>query len=269
MAKFFFIILVFYFVFIPASCTTETGTKTEKKVPLSGSELEAETKIADAIIRSAIKSAGLNGFDNAKAAFRFREKQYTCQNNSGAFKYERKFMSEDGKKIIDVLTNDGFIRLTDGDTTMLENKKAKAFGNSVNSVIYFAFLPFRLTDDAVESRYLSKTEIKGNAYHKIQISFQKAGGGDDFEDVFIYWFDVKTFRMDYLAYEYQTDGGGMRFREAFNSRTVNGVNIQDYKNYKPKEKGSVPLDQIDAAFQNDELELLSEIVLENVVIEKF
>ena len=111
-----------------------------------------------------------------------------------------------------------------------------------------------------------KENINGKSYHKIRVTFSQEGGGDDFDDVFIYWFDTENHQMDYLAYEYHTDGGGMRFREAFNPRIINGVLIQDYKNYKPREKGSIPIENTAAAFQKDELELLSEIVLENVEI---
>jgi len=267
MPKFFFSSLIICFIFIPVSCTTDTGTESGKIIPPKVDEMEAGNKIARAIINSAIKSAGLDNFDNAKASFYFREKQYTYENKAGAYRYERKFTSENGNDIIDVLTNNGFARLTNGYSTALAEKKARAYSNSVNSVIYFAFLPFRLNDPAVEAKYLAKVDINGKSYHKIKVSFLEEGGGDDFDDIFIYWFDIKNYRMDYLAYEYHTDGGGMRFREAFNARAVNGVTIQDYRNYKPWEKGSIPLDKIEIAFQNEELELLSEIVLENMEIE--
>ncbi len=59
-----------------------------------------------------------------------------------------------------------------------------------------------------------------------KLTFNEDSGGDDFEDVFIYWFNTETYRMDYLAYEYHTDEGGMRFREAFNPREINGVLMQ-------------------------------------------
>ncbi len=269
MPKFFFSSLIVCFIFVPLSCTTDADKESGKIIPPEVDAMEAGNKIAGTIIRSAIKSAGLDRFEDAKASFNFRGKQYTCQNKQGAYKYERKFTSEKGEDIIDILTNEGFTRLTNGDTTALEDKKARAYSNSVNSVIYFAFLPFRLNDPAVKAKYLAKVDINGKSYHKIQVSFLEKGGGDDFDDVFIYWFDTKTYRMDYLAYEYHTDGGGMRFREAFNARNVVGATIQDFKNYKPKEKGSIPLDKIDLAFQNDQLELLSEIILENMAIEWF
>jgi hypothetical protein len=39
-----------------------------------------------------------------------------------------------------------------------------------------------------------------------------------------------------LAYNYITDGGGVRFRSAINKRRVNGLLVQDYINYAPLNK---------------------------------
>jgi hypothetical protein len=107
-------------------------------------------------------------------------------------------------------------------------------------------------------------EINGKNYHKIRVTFGQEGGGDDFQDVFIYWFEEQSLSMDYMAYLYFTDGGGMRFREAINPRRVNGVLFQDYYNFKPPEE--MPLDSIDDAYMAGELELLSEILMENIQV---
>ena len=73
--------------------------------------------------------------------------------------------------------------------------------------------------------------------------FTEEDGGKDFEDVFLYWFDEQTFSMDYLAYSYITDGGGVRFREAFNKSEIGGIVFQDYINYKPEDK-LTPLEEM-------------------------
>ena len=71
--------------------------------------------------------------------------------------------------------------------------------------------------------------------------------------------------LDYLAYSYRVNGGGMRFREATNERVVNGVRFVDYNNYKAK-NASTKLENLDKAFENSELKKLSEINLENVQV---
>lgn len=91
---------------------------------------------------------------------------------------------------------------------------ALKYYNSVNSVHYFAYLPQGLNDKAVQKELLGEVVLKGEPYYKVRVTFAQEGGGNDYEDVFIYWFHKQKFTMDYLAYEFHVDGGGMRFREA-------------------------------------------------------
>jgi hypothetical protein len=66
--------------------------------------------------------------------------------------------------------------------------------------------------------------------------------------------------MDFFAYSYQTEGGGVRFRESINKVKVDGVIFQDYNNFKA-ELGT-ELSNLPSMFENKELELLSKIELE-------
>ena len=68
--------------------------------------------------------------------------------------------------------------------------------------------------------------------------------------------------MDYLAYSYEVDGGGVRFREAYNTRKIGGVLFQDYVNYKHLKNTDVST--FDILFEKGELKELSRIELENV-----
>ena len=67
----------------------------------------------------------------------------------------------------------------------------------------------------------------------------------------------------FFAYNYLTDGGGVRFRKAKNTRDINGFLFQDYVNYKPKIR-STPLDSLPILFQKDLLQIVSSI--ENKII---
>jgi len=149
--------------------------------------------------------------------------------------------------------------------TDLTDKQVDSYAESVNSVHYFVALPLGLNDDAVNQQYLGKVQIKGKTYHKVQISFIEDGGGVDFEDVFIYWFNETNYRLEYLAYQYHVNGGGIRFRQAINSRRVSGVLFHDYINYKADHK-QVLLADTDALFEAGRLEELSRIITENVSI---
>jgi hypothetical protein len=116
----------------------------------------------------------------------------------------------------------------------------------------------------VNKKLLGETQIGGNKYYKVEVTFDEENGGEDFEDIYIYWINKETFRPDYLAYEFSTDGGGSRFREAFNERIINGIRFVDYKNYKAADTISVY--NLEALFKSKELELLSTIQLEDISV---
>ena len=67
----------------------------------------------------------------------------------GAFSMKEFFKIRLIEKINDILNNSGFKRLIDGDEVELSAKDSAAYANSVNSVHYFALLPYNLKDDAV------------------------------------------------------------------------------------------------------------------------
>ncbi|GAB4243357.1 MAG: hypothetical protein Tsb0034_21200 [Ekhidna sp.] len=222
---------------------------------------------AQQIVDKAIEATGVDKLRNASASFTFRDIQYRYSFKNGAYEYVRIQKDSLENEVKDVLTNAGLTRYINSTETKIDDERRVAYTSSVNSVIYFAFLPMSLNDAAVNMTYIDKVEIEGKAYHKIKVTFDAEGGGEDYEDVFYYWFDTEDYSMDYLAYSYnEKDGKGIRFRVAYNQREVNGVVIQDYKNLKPKVENSVELEAIDEAYLNGELEQLSLIELEDVDI---
>ena len=203
-------------------------------------------------------------YDTAQFSFVFRDRLYKRIRSGGNYQFERIFTNpDDSTQIVrDILTNEGLTREINGIVTALPDTMAFKYANSVNSVIYFAVLPYRLNDGAVFKKYLGEVEIKGKTYEKIRVTFAEEGGGKDFDDIFIYWFNQDTHQLDYLAYKYETDGGGIRFREALNPRRVGGILFQDYINYKMDK--TLPLETADSLFEAGELEKLSEILLEEI-----
>ncbi|GBF20585.1 hypothetical protein C21_02758 [Arenibacter sp. NBRC 103722] len=218
------------------------------------------------IVDKAIEVSGMVKMRNAEATFIFREDTYEYRRQNGQFTYTRIGKNKENRLVRDVYTNKNFVRHVTDTLVNLTEKRKNAYTNSVNSVIYFAFLPLWLKDPAVILEDQGRSVIKGKEYHKILVTFKQEGGGHDFEDVFLYWFDVEDYSMDYLAYKYFTGKGGMRFREAYNTRKVNGVLLQDYRNLQPKIEGGIDFDEIEKAFENEQLEELSLIILKNVKI---
>lgn len=212
----------------------------------------------------AIEHAGADLYNHSEISFRFRNIDYSARHNEGLFEYVR--IIDDSVGIIrDVLNNDGFSREINGQKVNPIDSMAAKYARSVNSVIYFALLPDALNDEAVIKKYLGKKEMEGKTYDKIQVTFKQEGGGIHYEDEFIYWFEENTGALDYMAYLYFTDGGGMRFRKGYNSREVNGIRFSDYINYEATD--TVSLVHMDDAYLQGTLKELSLIELENIQVE--
>ncbi len=221
---------------------------------------------AQTIVDAAIKAHGADQFAKSQVEFTFRDRQYRATRDGGQYTYERIWVDTTGSNH-DSLSNEGFTKHIDGQLVQVEKEKADAYSNSINSVIYFAQLPYFLNDAAVIKAYIGTSTIKGEVYDKVKVIFEQEGGGKDFEDQFIYWFHQEKKTMDYLAYNYKTDGGGARFRASYNVREVNGIRFADYINLKPKDKNNLAVETFDALYEQGELIELSRIETEDIKVE--
>jgi Family of unknown function (DUF6503) len=224
-----------------------------------------KTLTVDEIIDHSIEAYGGQKVYNSAIEFDFRKKHYLAKYHNHKFILSRTFSDSTGQ-IVDALTNEGFTRMLNDSIVSLDEEWAGKYSRSVNSVVYFFRIPFILKDEAVKPELLGVATLKDNTYYKIRVSFSEEGGGDDFDDSFIYWVNQENFHIDYFAYSYSTDGGGKRFREAINPRTVNGLYTVDYINYKPKDM-KVAIEDYDKYFLEDGMKELSRIENENVSIE--
>lgn len=224
---------------------------------------------AESIIRQAALAHGGEHADRVKIEFDFREYHYTIILNGGMFQYERERPDSAGH-IRDILTNNGFYREIDGVRTELSEEADSSYASSLNAVSYFMLLPFKLTDEAVQARYLSEEDILGEPYHEIEVTFEREGGGDDYQDRYVYWFHRDRHTMDYFAYDYETDDPGTRFREAYNARTVGGIRFQDYLNFTSETIAAPgdPIERMDSLLAIQELDTVSVIEKTNIVVEK-
>ena len=183
------------------------------------------------------------------------------------FEFTRSFEDTLGF-IKDVYSNNNFTRFIDGKDAKVDDNWAKKYSNSINSVIYFTLLPYGLNDGAVKKRYVRKERIKGKEYDLINVSFKEKNGGEDHKDEFYYLINVETKEVDYFGYTYETDGGGIRFREAYNKRMIKDVLFQDYLNYSPEKsiEKETTLDQVLELYKSDQLNVLSKIELTNIKV---
>ncbi|MEJ8801453.1 DUF6503 family protein [Pontibacter sp. H249] len=225
-----------------------------------------ETTDPQQIVNQAIVAHGSQQLDQAVVTFKFRDVRYRVLRDQGAFVYSRTFTNDTtGQRIHDVMSNSGFKRTVDDVEVELPEERQKAYTASINGVVYFALLPYFLNDAAVQKEYLGEAKIQGEPYHKVKVTFAPDGGGEDHEDIYVYWFHQLRHTMDYLAYSYEEeDGRGSRFRKAINPRKIGGVLFQNYYNYTSKEQ--FPLENYDKAFEAGTLEKVSNINLEEIQV---
>ncbi len=232
---------------------------------ISSCKPEKKVLTAQEIIDKSIVASGADKLAVSAIDFDFRKRHYTAVRNKGKFSLIR-ITKNETTETKDILSNKGFERYRNDEFISIPDSMATRYSGSVNSVHYFAVLPFGLNDAAVKKKLLREATVKGKTYYKIEVRFSEDGGGEDFDDVFVYWINKQDFKIDYLAYSYHVNGGGKRFREATNERIIEGIRFVDNTNYKAK-NASTKLENLDKAFENSGLEKLSEINLENVQVE--
>lgn len=221
---------------------------------------------AQTIIDEAIITHGCNAQMEKTISFTFRDKKYSTSHQDDRYIYTRSFTDSTGHIIDSLVNSRDFTRYRNDTIVEISEEWQTKYANSVNSVLYFFHLPCLLNDPAVNKTYEGSTEIKGELYNEIRVTFESYGGGEDFEDVYVYWIHSKRKTLDYLAYNYQTNGGGTRFRQAINRKTINGVIFQDYINYAPEEKFQ-PLESLPVLFESDQLKELSKIKKEEIAFQ--
>lgn len=218
---------------------------------------------AVSLLDRAYAAHGGDHYDKARYAFTFRGKRYNFITEGGNQIYSRRY-SEGNNVIYDGIVDGEFTRTVNGKRPQLTAKETAAGYESLNSVIYFASLPYKLRDPSV-NLYLAETiDIKGQTYNVLRVNFDQEGGGVDHDDNFMYWINRETDRIDYLAYDYKTNEGGVRFRSAYNPRVVDGVLFQDYVNYEAPL--GTALAELPALYEKGQLKELSRIKTEDVEV---
>ncbi len=216
------------------------------------------------IVDKSLFAHGGDKYLSAEIEFDFRDRHYITKRNDGVYSKERIF--KDSVSIThDILTNHGFARTINGQAANVPDSMATKYSASINSVIYFALLPYALNDPSVIKKLLGTTEMEGQSYYKIQVTFSP-DGGEGHQDTFYYWIHQQDFTIDYLAYYFLEDGKwDIRFRKAFNRNNISGILFQDYINYKPKESGR-SFTEVEELFKSNNLVELSRIELKNITV---
>ncbi len=219
---------------------------------------------AEDIIDKTINRAGGEKYLKATIDFKFRDHTYRSTRNGGEFQLER-LISDSLGTYRDVINNTGYQRFRNDTLLIVPDSMVTRYSSSVNSVHYFAHLPYGLSDRAVNKNLIGEVEIEGEPYYEINVTFKQEGGGADHHDEFMDWIHKSNFTIDYLAYKFRVNDGGIRFRKAFNQREIEGLRFSDYKNFTTKDFNT-DLKDLDEMYESGKLELLSTIETEDIQV---
>ncbi|MGA0444143.1 MAG: DUF6503 family protein [Flavobacteriaceae bacterium] len=225
-----------------------------------------ETPTSKELIQRVIE---VSGWDHPalEMEFDFRDYHYFLKRQSNGYVYKRMIQKEGVLQVDEMSNLYPLQRTLAGTPIKLSDSLQQLYTNSLNSVLYFFQLPLPLSDEAVISELVGEELIEGSSYWNVKVSFQEYGGGEDFQDEYRYWIHKETLTIDYLAYNYQTSGGGTRFRKTIHPRNIEGFRFQNYINFKPITKFP-SLDSLPRWFEEGKLEEVSRIENLNIKVKK-
>lgn len=218
---------------------------------------------AEEAIQRSIETHGGEAFQTGVMEFDFRGDRFLLARHDDRFRQERVHVDPEGRVVREQMTNEGTRLLLDGREVTLDEEERAELELAVNSVIYFAFLPHRLRDPGVRAAHLGETRIRDEPYDVVEVTFDEAQGGEDWEDRFVYWIHSESGTLDWMAYRYERDDGGTRFRRAVNRREVGPLLVQDWENWDGGDRVS-RLEDYPDLHAAGELELVSMVEMENL-----
>ncbi len=253
---FFFVLAVTFFL---SSCTA-------RKNHSQKSELadRVENVVKQTIDMCILKHGGAR-YKSSWIEFDFRGQHFVATRYKDRIKYESRYEDDQGNEVQDILDNDGFFRLLNKEELQLNDQEIAIHSNSLQASIYFALLPSALDDPALVKQYVGTTQVKGVPYVKIKVSAKSEENLSDPQEEYLYWIHKEHFTMDYFAYNFHDKGGGARFREAINSREINGIRFSDYINYKPKEP-TLDIVEFDRIFEEGGMMEVSRFIYDNISV---
>ncbi len=210
------------------------------------------------IVEQCIAAHGGNNYKHMDVSFDYRKFRIHLMQNEGNFHYERTTKDSLNNEINDVLTNDGFTRKINGKKQDLSKKDYEKYKDGLNAIAWFALLPYKLSEPAVNLKYLGEINIRNIAYDKIDVTFDKEAGGKDHQDEFCFWINKSSHALDYLSYSNE----GPRFRKVTKRQKADGVIFQDYDNYKINDT-TISTADYDKIFIAGDAKLLSKIEQNN------
>ncbi len=201
----------------------------------------------------------------------------TVASRSGSFdvdsmvdgdRFEYRIRASNGSDEPEYRRDNMALEVTEGGEPMemdeAEHVRAESY---VNQRMYFLFLPYKLNDPGTYKEDQGLEEWNGRRLRRVRVTFEP-GASDGADSAYVYWFDPETARLEQFAYDY-SEGAGLRFRVLTNYRRVDGLLFYDADNYGLNTRdGGLTVDDINPAYVEEELPLVSRIELRDIQVER-
>lgn len=160
------------------------------------------------------------------------------------------------------MSNDSIERWFDGQPSPMPEGREQTYRDWAMARVYFCFLPYRLGDPSVRHKDLGLVDWEGRQLHLVEVSF-KPGSSTDANDMYRYWFDPESGRLELFAYSYEGEPGGLRFRRLVNHRQEGGILFFDQENLGV-EGEDVHIGLITPKYVQESMRPISKVTLRNI-----
>ncbi|CAN5476623.1 hypothetical protein BH23BAC4_BH23BAC4_09280 [soil metagenome] len=236
-------------------------------ITLAVSACDRSEQRAQQVVDRAINVHGGDAFERSTVSFVFRGDMFEIRNSPAGDWHVIQTTVDSLGTLRYVLHAQGVRAERDGEQVTLSAEESHALETTLNSVSYFALLPYRLNDPAAQKRHVRVDTIRAIEYDLVEVTFDQEGGGRDWEDRFLYWFARDFGTLDFMAYEFQTGDGGTRFRAATNPRRVGPLLITDHVNYTADREGQrARLEEYAHLYEHGAVEYVSNVNLAEVQV---
>ena len=238
--------------------------------PEPGPEAPPGTTARLDIVDRAIEHHGGELFEQSRV-------RLTVASRSGSFdvdsladgdRFEQRIRASNGADEREYRRDNMALQVAEGGEPMQMDEAQRARAESyVNQRMYFLFLPYKLNDPGTWKEDQGLEEWNGRALHRVRVTFTP-GTSDGADSAYVYWFDPETARLEQFAYDY-SEGTGLRFRVLRNYRRIGGLLFYDADNYGLNTRdGGLTVDDIDPAYVEEELPLVSRIEHRDIDVER-
>ena len=137
---------------------------------------KTEDEKAKQIVAQCIEAHGGKSYQNFDVSFDFRKFKVRLKQMGTQFSYERTTTDSLNNVYRDILTNESFVRKRNDTTQVLSQKDTDKYREGTNSIAYFILLPYKLSEPAVNLKYMGEITIENQKYDKIKVTFFESSG---------------------------------------------------------------------------------------------